>query len=163
MCTVSSGLAVCLQHGGLLRFLINHGPKAATIFRPTRYQSRLQGGVGELLYIKSDQKDSSSLKFWGNQLKIPCDMSSTRISAADITTLVSKAGLKLEDGHAEGYSALTNEFDDLVARLGDDKLLFPSPDLSKYPRTGIHIPSPKDTDGGGWATRVSSLVASPVK
>lgn len=83
-------------------------------------------------------------------------MSPTNVTAADITDLASKAGLKLKDGHAEGYSAMTNVFEDLVASLGDDKVLFPRPDLSKYPRTDIHIPNPRDTDGGGWATRVSS-------
>lgn len=87
-------------------------------------------------------------------------MSQTTVSAAEITDLVSKAGLKLEDGHAESYSALTSAFEDLVARLGDDKDLFPRPDLSKYPRTDIYIPDPNDTDGGGWATRVSTLVSS---
>lgn len=89
-------------------------------------------------------------------------MSSANVSAADITDLASKAGLKLEDGHAEGYSVMTNTFDSLVASLGDDKGLFPIPDLSKYPRTDIYIPDPKDTDGGGWATRVSFSVSSHV-
>lgn len=83
-------------------------------------------------------------------------MSPTNVSAADITDLASSVGLKLKDGHAEDYSALTNAFEGLVASLGDDKVLFPRPDLDKYPRTDIYIPDPKDTDGGGWATRVSS-------
>lgn len=87
-------------------------------------------------------------------------MSPIAVSAVDITDIASKAGLKLEDGHAEGYSAMTNAFEGLVASLGDDKALFPIPDLSKYPRTDIHIPDPKDSDGGGWATRVSSQVSS---
>lgn len=83
-------------------------------------------------------------------------MSQTRVSAEEITNLTSRAGLKLDDGQVESYSASANAFDDLVASLGEDKLLFPIPDLSKYPRTDVHIPGPKDTDGGGWATRVSS-------
>lgn len=90
------------------------------------------------------------------RLELSCAMSQTKVSAVEITDIASKAGLKLEDGHAEDYSAMTNAFEGLVASLGDDKALFPIPDLSKYPRTDIHIPDSKDTDGGGWATRVSS-------
>lgn len=88
-------------------------------------------------------------------------MSPIKVSAVDITDIASKAGLKLEDGHAEDYSAMTNAFEGLVASLGDDKALFPIPDLSKYPRTDIHIPDPKDTDGGGWATRATIRATSP--
>lgn len=83
-------------------------------------------------------------------------MSPVEVSVDEITGLAAKAGLRLEEGHAEDYSAMTSEFEGLVASLGDDKLLFPKPDLTKYPREDIHIPEPKDTDGGGWATKVSS-------
>lgn len=83
-------------------------------------------------------------------------MSPVEVSVDEIAGLAAKAGLKLEEGHAEDYSVLTTEFEDLVARLGDDKLLFPKPDLTKYPRENVHIPEPKDADGGGWATKVST-------
>lgn len=83
-------------------------------------------------------------------------MSPVEVSVDEIAGLVAKAGLKLEEGHAEDYSIMTTEFENLVASLGDDKLLFPKPDLTKYPRENIHVPEPKDTDGGGWATKVST-------
>lgn len=83
-------------------------------------------------------------------------MSPVEVSVDEIAGLAAKAGLKLEEGHAEDYSVLTTEFENLVARLGDDKLLFPKPDLTKYPRENVHIPEPKDADGGGWATKVST-------
>lgn len=83
-------------------------------------------------------------------------MSPVEVSIDEITGLATKAGLKLEEGHAEDYSILTSEFENLVASLGDDKLLYPKPDLTKYPRENVHIPEPKDADGGGWATKVST-------
>lgn len=82
-------------------------------------------------------------------------MSPAAVSVDEITGLAANAGLKLEEGHAEDYSIMTSEFEDLVASLGDDKVLFPKPDLTKYPRGNVHIPEPKDADGGGWATKVS--------
>ncbi|KKY31224.1 putative glutamyl-trna amidotransferase subunit a [Diaporthe ampelina] len=88
-------------------------------------------------------------------------MSPVEVSIDEITGLAAKAGLKLEEGHAEDYSIMTTEFEGLVASLGDDKLLFPKPDLAKYPRENVHIPEPKDTDGGGWATKVSIKATSP--
>lgn len=83
-------------------------------------------------------------------------MSPVEVSVDEIAGLAAKAGLKLEEGHAEDYSIMTTEFENLVASLGDDKLLFPRPDLTKYPRENVHVPEPKDTDGGGWATMVST-------
>lgn len=88
-------------------------------------------------------------------------MSPVEVSVDEITGLATKAGLKLEEGHAEDYSILTSEFENLVASLGDDKLLYPKPDLTKYPRENVHIPEPKDADGGGWATKASIRATSP--
>lgn len=81
-------------------------------------------------------------------------MSTLKVTANDITDLVSKAGLKIEDGHDQDYSVLLSTMEDSIAALTDDQILMPRPDLSKYPRTDIHIP--KDSEGGGWATKVSS-------
>lgn len=83
-------------------------------------------------------------------------MSPAEVSADEITGLAAKAGLKLEEGHAEDYGIMTAEFEGLVASLGDDKLLFPKPNLTEYPRENVHIPEPKDADGGGWATKVGT-------
>lgn len=80
-------------------------------------------------------------------------MSPATVTANEITSLASGAGLKLEDGHAKDYGVLMSDFETLVAKLGDDADLMPRPDLSKYPRTDVHVP--KDTEGGGWATKVS--------
>lgn len=70
---------------------------------------------------------------------------------------MSKAGLKVED--TEDYSALLGVLEDAIAKLGDDKELMPRPDLSKYPRTDVHVP--KDTEGGGWATKVTIEATAP--
>lgn len=82
-------------------------------------------------------------------------MSSTKVTAEQVTDLASKAGLKLKDGHAEDYSILTNVFEEALAKLPDDQELMPRPDLSKYPRTDVKIPTGAETEGGGWATKVS--------
>lgn len=80
-------------------------------------------------------------------------MSNLKVTANDITGLVSKAGLKIEDGHEKDYSVLLSTMEDAIAALTDDKILMPRPDLSKYPRTDVQIP--KDSEGGGWATKAS--------
>lgn len=80
----------------------------------------------------------------------------TKVTAEQITDLASRAGLKLQDGHAKDYCALTNWFEGLVAALPDDQDLLPRPDLTLYPRVDVHVP--EDTEGGGWATKVSELV-----
>lgn len=82
-------------------------------------------------------------------------MSPAKVSVDSVSDLVSKAGLTFDDAHIKEYTSLLGQFDDLVAQLGDDKELFPRPDLSKYPRTDVHIP--EDNNKGGWATMVSGL------
>lgn len=86
-------------------------------------------------------------------------MSPAKVSVDEITSLVSQAGLKIEDGHAGDYSVLLGELEDTIAKLGDDKEVMPRPDLAKYPRTDIHVP--KDTEGGGWATKATIKATSP--
>lgn len=81
-------------------------------------------------------------------------MSPAKVTVDDVTDLVSRAGLKFEDGHANDYSVLLGDMEDTIASLGDDKDLMPRPDLSKYPRTDIHVP--QDTEGGGWAIKVGT-------
>lgn len=83
-------------------------------------------------------------------------MSSAEVTAGDITGLVSKAGLKLEDGHDQDYSVLMSALEDSIAQLGDDQALMPRPDLSKYPRTHVHVP--QDSEGGGWATKARKIL-----
>lgn len=85
-------------------------------------------------------------------------MSAIRVTANDIIGLASKAGLKLEDGHDKDYGVLMSALEQCIANLPDDKALMPRPDLEKYPRTDVHIP--KDTQGGGWATKVSEIAAA---
>lgn len=70
---------------------------------------------------------------------------------------MSKVGLRVED--TEDYSALLGSLEDAIAKLGDDKELMPRPDLSKYPRTDVHVP--KDTEGGGWATKATIQAIAP--
>lgn len=82
-----------------------------------------------------------------------------KVTVGDVSDLVSKAGLKLDDAHVKDYTTLLDQFDDVVAQLSDDRELFPRPDLSKYPRTNVHIP--EDNNKGGWATMVSTSTDWP--
>ncbi|CAN8105676.1 unnamed protein product [Discula destructiva] len=86
-------------------------------------------------------------------------MSPAKVTANEIAGLASKAGLKLEDGHQEDYSVLMCALEDCIDQLGDDKELMPRPDLTKYPRTDVHIP--EDSEGGGWATKATIKATSP--
>lgn len=83
---------------------------------------------------------------------IDINMSPANVTAADITTLASKAGLKLEDGHDADYGVLMSALENSIATLDDDRALMPRPDLNAYPRTDVHVP--EDSEGGGWAMKV---------
>lgn len=87
-------------------------------------------------------------------------MSPAKVSVDAVTDLVSKAGLKIQDGHAEDYSVLLDGLEDAIAKLSDDKDLMPKPDLSKYPRTDVHVP--QDTQGGGWAAKATIKATAPM-
>lgn len=81
----------------------------------------------------------------------------------DLKPILSKAGLTLSDALIGDYATLLSGLESAIASLADDRSLLPKPDLSKYPRTDIHIP--EDTEGGGWATKVCAafgLVAAPI-
>ncbi|ORY70901.1 amidase signature enzyme [Pseudomassariella vexata] len=85
----------------------------------------------------------------------------TVVTGEDLRPLLSKAGLQLSEKLLEDYTTLLSGLEGAIASLPDDTSFLPKPDLSKYPRTDINIPSPEESDGGGWATRVTARCTSP--
>ncbi|OTB02573.1 hypothetical protein M426DRAFT_194189 [Hypoxylon sp. CI-4A] len=82
-----------------------------------------------------------------------------RVTEDELRPVVTKAGLKLSDPLLDNYSTLISTLDAAIASLPDDKDVLPRPDLTKYPRTDIHIP--EDNELGAWATKVTAKCISP--
>ncbi|KAI0100434.1 amidase signature enzyme [Hypoxylon sp. NC0597] len=82
-----------------------------------------------------------------------------RVTEDELRPLATKAGLKLSEPLLEDYSVLISALDAAIASLPDDKSVLPRPDLTKYPRTDIHIP--EDNELGAWATKVTARCTSP--
>ncbi|KAI1857727.1 hypothetical protein JX265_011142 [Neoarthrinium moseri] len=82
-----------------------------------------------------------------------------RVAPEDLKPILSQAGLSLSPPLLEDYSKLLSGLDAAIASLPDDKPGIPCPDLEKYPRTDIHVP--KDTEGGGWAIKVTAKCTTP--
>lgn len=75
-----------------------------------------------------------------------------QVTEEDLQPILTKAGLELSDPLLQDYSTLLSGLDAAIASLPDDKAVKPHPDLTKYPRTDIHIPD--DNEFGAWATKV---------
>ncbi|KAI1749707.1 putative amidase [Xylaria castorea] len=84
---------------------------------------------------------------------------SMKVTGEELKPVIKKAGLELTESLVEDFSALLTSFEAAVDSLPDDGLIQPRPDLEKYPRTDIRIP--EDTEGGGWATKVTAKCTSP--
>ncbi|KAI1138381.1 amidase signature enzyme [Hypoxylon sp. FL0543] len=82
-----------------------------------------------------------------------------RVTEDELRPVAAKAGLKLSEPLLENYSTLISALDAAIASLPDDKGVLPRPDLTKYPRTDIHIP--EDNELGAWATKVTARCTSP--
>ncbi|KAI0124019.1 putative amidase [Xylariales sp. AK1849] len=81
------------------------------------------------------------------------------VTTDDLRPILSKAGLQLSDTLIEDFSTLLSGLDASIASLADDKPGLLRPDMGKYPRTDIHVP--EDTEGGGWATKVTAKCTNP--
>lgn len=84
------------------------------------------------------------------QLRTP----SRRVVKDELQPILAKAGLELPTTLLEDHGAFISSLDDIIASLPDDKSILPYPDLTKYPRTDIHVP--EDNELGAWATKVES-------
>ncbi|KAI0199490.1 putative amidase [Astrocystis sublimbata] len=82
-----------------------------------------------------------------------------KVTGEALRPIIKDVGLELSDPLLEDFSALLTDFEAMIDLVKDDSSVQPRPDLSKYPRTDIHIP--EDTDKGGWATKVTAKCTSP--
>ncbi|KAI1099337.1 amidase signature enzyme [Jackrogersella minutella] len=82
-----------------------------------------------------------------------------RVSEDELRPVITKAGLELSEPLLENFSTLVSALDAAIASLPDDRSVLPRPDLTKYPRTDIHIP--EDNDLGAWATKVTVKCTNP--
>lgn len=79
------------------------------------------------------------------------DRTASSLTADDVNTLASSAGLKLQDEHVKDWTVLLGSLDQSVESIMDHKDYTLSTNLDTYPRKDVHIPS--NTDKGGWVTR----------
>ncbi|KAI2463396.1 amidase signature enzyme [Annulohypoxylon bovei var. microspora] len=82
------------------------------------------------------------------------------VTKNELRPLIKKAGLEISEPLLDDFSALISALDETISALPDDKDVWPRPDLSKYPRTDIHIP--EDNELGAWATKVTAKCTSPI-
>ncbi|KAL2207475.1 putative amidase [Sarocladium strictum] len=90
---------------------------------------------------------------------VQVDAAAPKVAVEDVLSVASKGGLKLSDQMAEDFVTLVSGLESVIASLPDDSCVVPVPDLSKYPRTDIHVP--EDNDLGGWAAKVTAKCTAP--
>lgn len=83
---------------------------------------------------------------------VTVDAKAPKVDVEDVMSIAAKGGIKLTDKMAKDFVTLVSGLEAVIASLPDDSCVIPIPDLSKYPRTDIHVP--EDNDLGGWATKV---------
>ena len=81
------------------------------------------------------------------------------LSPDKVRALGSEAGLSIPDKHVDDFSKLLGALDESVKSILDEEDYVPKPDLTKYPRTDIHVP--EDTDKGGWAIKCTAKCTEP--
>lgn len=92
---------------------------------------------------------------------VQVDAAAPKVAVEDVLGVASKGGLKLSDQMAEDFVTLVSGLESVIASLPDDSCVIPVPDLSKYPRTDIHVP--EDNDLGGWAAKASLVNLLPIR
>ncbi|KAH7394843.1 amidase signature domain-containing protein [Pyrenochaeta sp. MPI-SDFR-AT-0127] len=79
---------------------------------------------------------------------------SSKVPASTVKDLTATTGLRLSNSLVNDFCGLLEVFEDGLQNVFAQDHDLPVPDLSKYPRTDIHIPAnEKESDKGGWATR----------
>jgi amidase len=83
------------------------------------------------------------------------------VSITDLSSLASKYGLTIPKGHQSDYSALLSGLNACAKEVLALEDYYPKVDLSLYPRTNIHRPTPEESDKGGWATKATVKSTKP--
>jgi amidase len=74
------------------------------------------------------------------------------VDAAEVQQLAKEAGFVISEKAVEDFGVLLGSLESAIQHvmLQEDEL--PRPDLNKYPRTNINIPTGQATNKGAWAT-----------
>lgn len=91
---------------------------------------------------------------------VQVDATAPKVAIDEVIDVAAKGGIKLPDQMAADFVTLVSGLEAIIASLPDDSCVIPRPDVSKYPRTGFHVPA--DNDLGGWAAKVSYSSSSPL-
>ena len=84
-----------------------------------------------------------------------------KVTVDEVNSLCSKAGISVPQKHAEDFATLLGHTEQSVKLILDQEDYVPTTDLERYPRSDVHIPNPKDSDKGGWATKCSAKSIEP--
>lgn len=84
------------------------------------------------------------------------DTEAPRVAVEDVVDIAAKGGIKLSDQMAADFVTLVSGLEAIIVNLPDDSCVIPIPNLSKYPRSDIHVP--EDNDLGGWAAKVRNRI-----
>ncbi|KAK4499672.1 hypothetical protein PRZ48_010190 [Zasmidium cellare] len=85
-----------------------------------------------------------------------------KLDTALLNTITTNASLKLNPTHISDWTILLGALQDPIAQILSEEDYTLTPDLEKYPRTNISIPSnDQESDQGGWATKFVSKATSP--
>nr|POF20045.1 amidase [Quercus suber] len=84
-----------------------------------------------------------------------------RLPADEVRLLGSQAGLTLPEKHIDDFALLLGSLEQCVKDVLDMEDYTLTPDLTRYPRTDVHITGPQDNDKGGWATTCIAKAISP--
>ncbi|EXJ94658.1 hypothetical protein A1O1_03054 [Capronia coronata CBS 617.96] len=90
---------------------------------------------------------------------VSIDENSTKLDAAEIRSLTSKAGLSLPESAVEDWRTLLGLFEDSAQLVFKEDDGLPTPDPARYIRTDVHVP--EDNNKGGWATRCTIKSTTP--
>lgn len=85
-----------------------------------------------------------------------------KLTPDEVNAIASKAGLSIKVGHVDDFARLLGALDQSVKSVLAEEDYFPRPDLTKYPRTDIHVPEAAKSDKGGWATKCTAKSSSPL-
>ena len=82
-----------------------------------------------------------------------------KLPTSEVESLCTKAGLTAPESHIDDWATLLGALDQSVQFVLGEEDYVPKIDLTKYPRTDIHIPT--DTNKGGWATKCTAKAVEP--
>ena len=78
-----------------------------------------------------------------------------------VKALAAKGGFAVPDATLDDWGVLLKSFVDAAEHVLEQEDELPRPDLSKYPRSDVFVPSAEQTDKGAWAVRCTVKCTEP--